>query len=104
MRWSSNHCAQLCSLLVLSVLSIALLGMERSSLYLQSPISPLLPEIVPGVLSPIPRATPIEQTPGRSSESPWSSPLPWVAVGVVMFGSLGWALIALLRRIESRDM
>jgi hypothetical protein len=33
------------------------------------------------------------------SRETWSSPWPWVAVGVVGFGALTWGIVALLERI-----
>jgi len=99
----SSRCVQLFTLLTLTILSITLLGTDQPGMCLQSPVSPLIPNVVPHVFSTTPSVTPDEQTPHLLSESFWSSPLPWIAVGIIVFGGLAWVLILLLRRVESQD-
>jgi hypothetical protein len=67
--------------------------------WFESPVSPVAP---PSPLAPVPffAATPPQvQSSGPFAAPFWSSPLPWVGIGVVLFGNLALALNALLRRI-----
>jgi hypothetical protein len=60
--------------------------------------SPLLPESVTPPAQPAP--TPVTGLEWMSSEPFWVSPLPWVALGLVLFSALAWALVSLLHRLD----
>jgi hypothetical protein len=60
----------------------------------QSPVSPLPP--LPWAPTPEPASWL-----GRVfSEAFWRSPLSWVAIGLVLFGTLAWVLVHVLRRVR----
>lgn len=100
----SNSVVQVLVLLMLSAALLAALGAEGRGLCFQSPPSPV-PPVAPGGL-PIVRADPASslRSAARSSrlfsQSLWSSPLPWVAIGVVLFASVAWALTTLISWLE----
>jgi hypothetical protein len=121
--YRTKSAAQITALLVASALLLALLRKGGPDAWSQSPvstvapsISPMLTDISPG-FSPVDRGvSPIDpgadqpvftptRTPGAFSRlfnaQLWSSPLPWIAVGVVLFGALAWALVAVLSRFQA---
>jgi hypothetical protein len=80
---------------------------------LQSPVSPVLPSGAPGEYPGVLSGTSPLAPGDRSPTLPplrlfsrllrwdvWSSPWPWLAVGLVLFGGMAWALIVLFRRLE----
>ena len=92
--------AELITLMTLSLCALALLGWSGTGAWFASPTSP----IVSPVVSPVP----VESTPRALDlaepaaplwrTSLWSSPLPWVVVGLPLFGVFAWVLSAVLRR------
>jgi hypothetical protein len=93
--------------LILTLFVAGLLGLYRPGAWSQSPVSPLAPSPLPtrlhgsGAL-----VSPLDEAPGqplvtqRWFESPiWFSPLPWAAVGLVLFGLLGWAVYILVSKL-----
>jgi hypothetical protein len=52
---------------------------------------------------PAPAPTPAIGLGWMFSEPFWVSPLPWVALGLILFSALAWALVSLLRRLD-RDV
>jgi hypothetical protein len=124
--------AHIALLLVLARLLVALIGARVPAAWSQSPIlpggaSPLptsaivipllgsspmptspagLPDLLPGD-SPLPSVGP---TPGRSPISSrsapgggvWSSPLPWIGVGLLVFGLATWAALSMGRRADAK--
>jgi hypothetical protein len=99
-------------LLAASLLFLLSMGTGGRVAHLQSPISPVSPGGVPaetrsaspGTSPLIPRKSPI-RLPRLSIPIAWSSPWPWVAVGIVLFGGLAWGLVGLFQRFEtSRDL
>ncbi|MBN1641856.1 MAG: hypothetical protein JXA09_11535 [Anaerolineae bacterium] len=112
-------------LLILSRLLVAAVGGGAPAAWSQSPvlpggvsplpttavvipllgISPLptapgaLPDLGPGdsPLSPAPGHSPLSLSSGRVS-AVWSSPLPWIGVGVALFGVVTWAALSIGRR------
>jgi hypothetical protein len=94
--------------LLLAVISIALLFILApgpTGATLQSPISPVKPDdesYFPG-LPVAPPSTPTSQPVRQSVASIWTSPLPWVGLGLIVFAPLTWALVTLLRRLSPDD-
>jgi hypothetical protein len=85
-------------LLLLSIaLSFLLQYGQAGASWFQSPVSPLPPFAMPVV--PTPPGPPTHILPSIFR----TSPLPWIAVGLVVFGALAWALIALFSRLQARD-
>ncbi len=72
----------------------------------QSPVSPVpatqpvLPEPPVPPAQPVPAPTPVTGLEWMFSEPFWVSPLPWVALGLILFSALAWALVSLLRRLD----
>jgi hypothetical protein len=95
-------------ILLLAVISIALpfiLAPGMTGATLQSPVSPVKPDegtYFPGLPVAPPSAT-IEQPVRQSAASIWTSPLPWIGLGLMVFAPLTWALVALLRRLSPDD-
>jgi hypothetical protein len=84
---------------VLSLWIAVSLNASQPAAWFQSPVSPLQPGEASQIPFPVP--TPAGREPFRLfSESVWSSPLPWIVVGLVVFGGLAWALMTLLRRFQ----
>jgi hypothetical protein len=91
---------ELIALVIVALCSLALLGWGGTSAWFASPASP--------IVSPVYSPVPIVSTPGALDliepaaplwrASLWTSPLPWVAVGLPFFGLFAWALSAVLRR------
>jgi hypothetical protein len=114
-RQSTLHpiLSQIVPLILLAVLALILACMGKGGqiALLQSPISPVAPEraptqapeTLPGT-SPLAPGKPLASAPIKLprlfSPARWSSPWPWVGVGIVLFGGLAWALIVLLWRFE----
>jgi hypothetical protein len=108
MRTSSTSWIHLLILSALSVLSLVVLKIDQPALCLKSPISPVtthtLPDTqdmsyTPQTMPGVPITPPARRLPRLLlSELVWSSPLPWIPFGVIVFGALAWLLIALLRR------
>ena len=94
--------------LFLAVISIALpfiLAPGMTGATLQSPVSPIKPDdesYFPGLPVAPPAAT-VEQPVRRSAASSWTSPLPWIGLGLIVFAPLTWALVTLLRRLSPDD-
>jgi len=63
--------------------------------------SPVVPGPLPGTSPLIPRIKAPIRLPRLSVPIEWSSPRPWIAVGVVLFGGLAWGLVGLFQRFES---
>jgi len=117
MRSHSEPILQIVILIAASALLLALFGMlgSVSNDALQSPVwtdmpgasplvSPAFPDssLVPGAQSPAFLPTKMPGPLARLfATSFWSSPMPWIAVGIVLFGGLAQALTALFRRFES---
>jgi len=76
--------------------------------WFQSPVSPLttISPVVPRLPAEMghPERVPARPTPGPPvvetvlRPGAWSSPLPWIAVGLPVFGLLAWAIAVLLDR------
>jgi hypothetical protein len=103
-RLTSDSAMRLLVLLAASFALLAALGAEERGLCFQSPSSPVQP-VAPGGLPVAPRAAApsVRSVAGSSrllSQSFWASPLPWVAVGAVLFASISWALITLISWLE----
>ena len=103
-RLMSNSAVQILVLLGVSFVLLAALGAGERGLCFQSPASPIQPP-APGGWSIAPGASaPSARSAARSSPwlrgSFWTSPLPWVAVGVVLFASISWALVTLISWLE----
>ena len=100
MRMRLKSLAELIALMIVALCSLALLGWGGTSAWFASPTSP--------IVSPVHSPVPVESTPGTLGPaepaaplwraSLWTSPLPWVAVGLPLFGLFAWALSAMLRR------
>ncbi len=92
--------------LFLAVMSIALLfiltpGMPGATY--QSPISPVGPEGGPYSLPVASPSATGEQPARQSAASLWTSPLPWIGLGLIVFVPLAWGLVTLLRRLRPDD-
>jgi hypothetical protein len=112
--------SQIAPLILLATLALILVsvGIGGQVVSLQSPVSPVAPAgaptQAPGALpgtsplapytSPLVPEKPLVSAPIKLprlfSPARWSSPWPWVGLGIVLFGGLAWALIVLLRRLE----
>jgi len=98
--------AEIGCLMLLTVYVLALLGGESTSAWFASPPSPVSPVVSPVRETMREEATP--ETPASSEAASsflgpsfWSSPLPWVVVGVPLFGLFAVLLGLLLRRSRS---
>lgn len=108
MRVRLTSWLQIAVLLVLAAVLLALLSRDGLDARFQSPVStaspstsPVMPDIIPGDFPVLPVPERASQTgPRPFSATVWSSPLPWMAVGVVVFGGLAWALVKLLSRFD----
>lgn len=103
MRSRSSSNPAYVALFVLSVLSLAWLGANQRGACFQSPIPTTVRPTMPGVSPVKSYPMPAQGTRRLLNESFWSSPLPWVVVGVVLFGAWAWVLITLLSHLEPRD-
>ena len=119
MRLHRKPVLQIAALIVASMLLLALFGIlgtpdGASNDALQSPVwtdmpgtSPFVSPVLPDS-SLLPGAQPSAFSPTRPpaffprlfAVTFWSSPMPWIAVGIVFFGGLAQALTALFRRFE----
>jgi len=95
----------LTAVLFLAVTSIALLftlapGMPGATY--QSPISPVSPEdwSYSPVLPVVPPSAQVGQPVHQPAASLWTSPLPWIGLGLIVFVPLAWGLVTLLRRLR----
>jgi hypothetical protein len=85
-------------LIALSAVFVALMGAGEPSASLQSPLSPVPPQDVSDAFSAMPIApAPTREAPRVLTSVFWSSPLPWVVIGIVVFGGLAWVWIARFR-------
>jgi len=92
--------AELIVLVILSLYFLASLGWSGTGAWFASPTSPIISpvhspipvESTPETLGPVEPSTPLWRS------SLWTSPLPWIAVGLPLFGLFAWALSAVLRR------
>jgi hypothetical protein len=91
--------------LFLAVTSIVLLftlapGMPGATY--QSPVSPVRPD--GGSYSPVlpvaPPSAQVEQPVRQPAASLWTSPLPWIGLGLIVFVPLAWGLVTLLRMLR----
>ena len=95
--------AELIALMALALGSLSLLGWKGTGAWFASPISPTSP-----IVSPLQSPVPVKYTPEAPDltepsapfwrASLWTSPLPWIVVGLPFFGLFAWALSAVLRR------
>jgi hypothetical protein len=93
---------QIGTLLALTVLTVSILGLEDPGMAFQSPVSPLRsPVFLPQPGPPRQEPVPTRQPSRGLSSSLWTSPLPWIAVGLIVFGGLGGVLYVVLRHFES---
>jgi hypothetical protein len=60
-----------------------------------------VPDLLPGD-SPLPVGVP-SGNPIAPGTSVWSSPLPWVGVGVLVFGAAAWAALSIGRRADKGE-
>lgn len=94
-RYAPIILVALCALLLLALL-------DRGGIagWFQSPLSPLAAEASPIKAVPNePLRAPRSQT-QPSVATLWSRPLPWILVGIPLFGGLAAALIVLLSRLK----
>ena len=116
MTYRTRSVIQMAVLLILSTLLLSSLGDDVQTAWSQSPVwtvipsaSPVIPDIEPGFSPVVPHADQPavrpSRVPGAFSRTlyPWlgTSLAPWIAMGVVFFGGVAWALITLLSRFES---
>ena len=78
------------AVIVLPLLGISPLPTAQPPPGLRPGVSPLPPGVSPGLLPAASTSAP--------SASVWSSPLPWIGVGVLVFGLAAWALLSVGRR------
>jgi len=93
-RFGSKSSTLIIVWLILSTVLSFSPALDRPGAWFQSPISP----VIPGATMPIPI-----KAPRLLTASFWTSLLPWIAVGLVVFGGMAWILNALLVRFESDD-
>ena len=107
MRSSHRSIGPLAALVVATLVLVCSLGLYHPGAWSQSPVpSPASPTSPWG--HPMTAVSPVEASPAPPfslqrlfASSVWLSPLPWIGLGLVLFGLLAWALYALLHRLDA---